>query len=113
VTAGYIDTGLPAGRSYFGQSDKPLVETANVHHERWVMFTEAAVNLLKNIGFFTRKHPTSPPLRILQLVETVGVELRAITNLYFLHGGTGDSGRAWELRESVVLRKQYFSTCRR
>src|SRR5215218_10288917 len=39
-TAGCIDTGLPAGRRYFGQSDKPLVETANVHHARWVMFTE-------------------------------------------------------------------------
>src|SRR5215211_4913719 len=42
-TAGCIDTGLPAGRRYFGQSDKPLVETANVHHARWVMFTETAV----------------------------------------------------------------------
>jgi Type III restriction enzyme, res subunit len=40
LTAGCIDTGLPAGRSYFGQSDKPLVETTNVHHARWVMFTE-------------------------------------------------------------------------
>jgi hypothetical protein len=39
-SAGCIDTGLPAGRRYFGQSDKPLVETANVHHARWVMFTE-------------------------------------------------------------------------
>jgi hypothetical protein len=40
LTAGCIDTGLPAGQRYFGQSDKPLVETANVHHGRWVMFTE-------------------------------------------------------------------------
>ena len=31
-TAGCIDTGLPAGRRYFGQSDKPLIETARVHH---------------------------------------------------------------------------------
>src|SRR5215208_1495838 len=40
LTASCIDTGLPAGRCYFGQSDKPLLETANVHHRRWVMFTE-------------------------------------------------------------------------
>jgi hypothetical protein len=40
LTAGCIDTGLPAGRRYFGQSDKPLVETAIVHHARWVIFTE-------------------------------------------------------------------------
>jgi hypothetical protein len=40
LTASCIDTGLPAGRRYFGQSDKPLLETANVHHRRWVMFTE-------------------------------------------------------------------------
>jgi hypothetical protein len=32
LTAGCIDTGLPAGRRYFGQSDKPLIETARVHH---------------------------------------------------------------------------------
>jgi len=40
VTAGCIDTGLPAGRRYFGHLDKPLIETANVHHARWVMSTE-------------------------------------------------------------------------
>jgi hypothetical protein len=40
VTAGCIDIDLPAGRPYFGQSDKPLIETAKVHHARWVMFTE-------------------------------------------------------------------------
>src|SRR5919112_1615350 len=39
-TAGCIDTGLPVGRRYFGQSDKPFVETAIVHHARWVMFIE-------------------------------------------------------------------------
>jgi hypothetical protein len=32
VTAGCIDTGLPARRRYFGQSDKPLIETAKVQH---------------------------------------------------------------------------------
>jgi hypothetical protein len=40
VTAGCIDTGLPTGRRNFGQSVKTLIETANVHHARWVMFTE-------------------------------------------------------------------------
>src|SRR5215208_7916708 len=29
LTAGCIDTGLPAGRRNFGQSDKTLIETAN------------------------------------------------------------------------------------
>jgi hypothetical protein len=33
-TAGCIDTGLPADRRNFGQSDKTLIETANVHHAR-------------------------------------------------------------------------------
>ena len=40
LTAGCIDTGVPAGRRNFGQSVKTLIETANVHHARWVMFTE-------------------------------------------------------------------------
>ena len=34
LTAGCIDTGLPAGRRNFGQSVKTLIETANVHHAR-------------------------------------------------------------------------------
>src|SRR5215208_6274612 len=42
LTAGCIDTGLPAGRRNFGQSVKTLIETANVHHARWVMFTETS-----------------------------------------------------------------------
>src|SRR5215212_2025968 len=45
-TAGCIDTGLLAGRRYFGQSDKTLIETANVHHARWVIFTETRCNPL-------------------------------------------------------------------
>src|SRR5215212_10532619 len=40
LTAGCIDTGLPAGRRYFGQSDKSLIETAKVQHATWVMLTE-------------------------------------------------------------------------
>jgi hypothetical protein len=32
LTSGSIDTGLPAGRHYFDQSDKPNIETAHVHH---------------------------------------------------------------------------------
>jgi hypothetical protein len=47
--AGCIDTGLPAGRRYFGQSDKPLVETAYVHHARWVMFTETRCATSRNV----------------------------------------------------------------
>src|SRR5215211_7508446 len=39
-TAGCTDTDLPAGRRYFGQSDKPLIGTAHVYHAMWVMFTE-------------------------------------------------------------------------
>jgi hypothetical protein len=39
-SAGCIDTGLPAGRRNFGQSDKPLIEIAHVHHAMWVTFTE-------------------------------------------------------------------------
>ena len=38
--AGCTDTDLPAGRRYFGQSDKPLIGTAHVYHAMWVMFTE-------------------------------------------------------------------------
>jgi hypothetical protein len=34
LTAGCIDTGLPAGRRNFGQSVKTLIETANVPHAR-------------------------------------------------------------------------------
>jgi hypothetical protein len=45
LTAGCIDTGLPAGRRNFGQSVKTLIETANVHHARWVMFTETRCSL--------------------------------------------------------------------
>jgi hypothetical protein len=40
LTAGCTDTDLPAGRRYFGQSDKPLIGTAHVYHAMWVMFTE-------------------------------------------------------------------------
>jgi hypothetical protein len=40
VIAGCIDTGRPAGRRYFGQSDKPLIEIAKMQHATWVMFTE-------------------------------------------------------------------------
>ena len=47
VTAGCIDTGLPAGRRNFGQSVKTLIETANVHHARWVMFTETRCHFLR------------------------------------------------------------------
>jgi Arylsulfotransferase (ASST) len=32
ATAGCINTDLPAGRRYFGQSDRPLIEIAHVHH---------------------------------------------------------------------------------
>jgi hypothetical protein len=39
-TADCIDTDLPAGRGYSGQSGKPLIEIAHVHHPMWVMFTE-------------------------------------------------------------------------
>ncbi|MDQ5829512.1 MAG: hypothetical protein M3324_06495, partial [Actinomycetota bacterium] len=39
-TAGCIDTDLPTGRRNFGQSDKPLIEIAHVHHAMWVTFTE-------------------------------------------------------------------------
>jgi hypothetical protein len=46
-TAGCIDTGLPVGRRYFGQSDKPFVETAIVHHARWVMFIETRCRFIK------------------------------------------------------------------
>src|SRR5215203_2931617 len=34
LTAGCIDTGLPAGRRNIGQSVKTLIETANVYHAR-------------------------------------------------------------------------------
>jgi hypothetical protein len=40
VTAGCIDTDLPAGRGYSGESGKPLIEIAHVHHPMWVVFTE-------------------------------------------------------------------------
>ena len=46
LIAGCIDTGLPAGRRNFGQSVKTLIETANVHHARWVMFTETRCEAL-------------------------------------------------------------------
>ena len=39
-TAGCIDTDLPAGRRYFGKSDKPLIDTKHVHHAMWVMFNK-------------------------------------------------------------------------
>src|SRR5829696_5714754 len=44
-TAGCTDTDLPAGRRYFGQSDKPLIGTAHVYHAMWVMFTETRCRL--------------------------------------------------------------------
>jgi len=40
VTAGCIDTDLPVGRHIFGQSDKPLIEIAHMHHAMWVTFGE-------------------------------------------------------------------------
>jgi hypothetical protein len=40
LTAGCIDTELPAGRGYSGQSGKPLIEIAHVHHAMWLMSTE-------------------------------------------------------------------------
>src|SRR5215217_664419 len=40
ITAGCIDTDPSAGRRYFGQSDKPLIETTHVHHAIRVMSTE-------------------------------------------------------------------------
>ncbi len=40
LTAGCIGTDLPAGLRYSGQSGKPLIEIAHVHHAMWVMFTE-------------------------------------------------------------------------
>src|SRR5215212_11942969 len=40
LTAGCIDTDLPAGRHNFGRSGKPLIEIAHVHHALWVTFTE-------------------------------------------------------------------------
>jgi hypothetical protein len=44
-TAGYIDADLPAGRGYSGQSGKPLIEIARVHHAMWVMFTETRCSI--------------------------------------------------------------------
>jgi hypothetical protein len=46
LTAGCIDTDLPAGRGYSGQSGKPLIEIAHVHHAVWVMFTETHCKVL-------------------------------------------------------------------
>jgi hypothetical protein len=40
VTAGCIDTDLPAGRRNTSLSDKPLIETTHVHHAMWVMSIE-------------------------------------------------------------------------
>ena len=45
MTAGCIDTDLPAGRRNFGQSDKPLLEIAHAHHAMWVTFTETRCEL--------------------------------------------------------------------
>jgi hypothetical protein len=45
LTAGCIDTDPPAGRRYSGQSGKPLIEIAHVHHAMWVIFTECDVAL--------------------------------------------------------------------
>ncbi len=40
LTAGCIDTDLPAGRRNVGLVDRPLIETTHVHHAIWVMSTE-------------------------------------------------------------------------
>jgi len=48
ISSGCIDTDLPAGRRYSGQSGKPLVEIAHVYHAMWVMFTETCCKTLRN-----------------------------------------------------------------
>src|SRR5215212_5725959 len=40
ITAGCIDTDPPSSRCYFDRSDKPLIQTAHVHHAMWVISTE-------------------------------------------------------------------------
>ena len=40
LSAGCIDTDLPAGRHIFGQSDNALIEIAHMHHAMWVTFGE-------------------------------------------------------------------------
>src|SRR5215212_10802068 len=47
LTAGCIDTDLPAGRRNFGRSGKPLIEIAHVHHALWVTFTETRCKGIK------------------------------------------------------------------
>jgi hypothetical protein len=40
LTAGCIDTDPPVSRGDFGQSHKPHIEIAPVHHAIWVSFSE-------------------------------------------------------------------------
>jgi hypothetical protein len=72
LTAGCIDTDLPAGRRNFGQSDKPLIEIAHVHHAMWVTFTE------------TRCKPKPPSTN--GLVPTRAARPRMLPPLYLPYG---------------------------
>jgi hypothetical protein len=64
TTSTYLFTKMLPDR-VLGQSDKPLVETANVHHARWVMFTETPVEEDKTTGRTNTWRHYGPRLRCL------------------------------------------------
>ena len=50
LTAGCIDTGLPAGQRNHGQPDKPLIVIAHMHHAMWVTFSETCCDIHQDRG---------------------------------------------------------------